>query len=149
MKINHKKTILWSLAAVALLAVVGLTVRFWTGSAPRPVIPEFKSLAAPATPADGQIVAAERAIKAAPSKAEGYNQLCAAYLRKERETGDGNFSLHAEAALKRSLEIDPDVAETNFDALMGGRNQVLSAEAGAIALAGSRHRARRHLDRKK
>src|SRR5947207_10577641 len=38
--------------------------------------------------ADRQIREAQRAIQQAPSDAKGYNALCAAYMRKARETGD-------------------------------------------------------------
>lgn len=71
----------------------------------------------PATPADRQIQAAQRLIQRAPAQAKGYNQLATAFLQKARETQGAGFTARAEAALKRSLEIDPNVEETNFDAL--------------------------------
>ncbi|MBA2502550.1 MAG: tetratricopeptide repeat protein [Pyrinomonadaceae bacterium] len=66
-----------------------------------------------ATPADEQIRQARAVIRRAPNKPDGYNQLCAAFMQKARETGDFSFNQRAEAALERSLKSAPD----NYDAL--------------------------------
>jgi tetratricopeptide (TPR) repeat protein len=60
------------------------------------------------TPADRQIQKAEARIKSNPSSAEAYSLLAAAYMQKSRETGDFSFNTRAEAALTRSLEINPN-----------------------------------------
>lgn len=70
-----------------------------------------------ATPADKRIQLAESVIKAKPNQAVGYNQLCAAFMQKARETGDFGLNTRAEAALKRSLEVNPNTAAENYDAL--------------------------------
>lgn len=75
------------------------------------------SLTAGATATDRWIQKAEAVIKRAPRNAEGYNQLCAAFIQKGRETGDFSFNTRAEAALRRSLEIAPATTQTNYDAL--------------------------------
>jgi tetratricopeptide (TPR) repeat protein len=69
------------------------------------------------TPADRQIQTAQQSIQRAPTQAKAYNQLAVAFLQKTRETNNAEFSARAEAALKRSLELDPKVEDSNFDAL--------------------------------
>ncbi|HEY9402664.1 MAG TPA: tetratricopeptide repeat protein [Pyrinomonadaceae bacterium] len=64
---------------------------------------------------DRQLRAAQNTIERAPTDPLGYNLLCAAYLKKARETGDFSFNARAEAALNRSLELSP--ADDNYDAL--------------------------------
>lgn len=66
---------------------------------------------------DRRIKAAETMINRAPREARGYNQLCAAFMKKARETGDFGLNAHAEAALKRSLKVDPHIESSNYDAL--------------------------------
>jgi len=58
-----------------------------------------------ATLSDRQMRAAQDAIERAPADPKGYNLLCAAYLKKARETGDFTFNARAEASLNRSLEL--------------------------------------------
>lgn len=59
------------------------------------------------TLSDRLIHTAQQKIKRAPSDSVGYNQLCAAFMKKARETGDFSFNTRAEAALNRSIEIKP------------------------------------------
>jgi len=66
---------------------------------------------------DRRIETANRLIQRSPSDVRGYNQLCAAFMQKARETGDFGFNARAEAAVKRSLEVSSDVEDKNFDAL--------------------------------
>ncbi|MEJ7616167.1 MAG: hypothetical protein WKF30_04170 [Pyrinomonadaceae bacterium] len=66
-----------------------------------------------ATPADKPIQAAQSIIARQPSASRGYNMLCAAYMQKARESGDFSFNAKAEAALKRSFEVEAN----NYDAL--------------------------------
>ena len=56
-------------------------------------------------PSDRQLQAALGTVERAPADPKGYNLLCAAYIKKARETGDFSFNLRAEAALNRSLEL--------------------------------------------
>lgn len=68
-----------------------------------------------ATASDRQIQAAQRLIEQKPSDPKGYNLLCAAYMKKARETGDFGFNSTAETALNRSLEAA--TGEDNYDAI--------------------------------
>ncbi len=77
----------------------------------------ISALAGAGTPADKRIQLAESAIKAKPQQASGYNQLGAALIQKARETGDFSLNARAEAAIKRSLEVNPDTTTENYDAL--------------------------------
>ncbi|HZH34456.1 MAG TPA: tetratricopeptide repeat protein [Pyrinomonadaceae bacterium] len=67
-----------------------------------------------ASPADAKIEAANKLIQKKPDDANGYNRLALAYLAKVRETGDHSLNRNAEAALKKSFEIDPQ----NYDAMI-------------------------------
>ncbi len=67
------------------------------------------------TASDRQIQTAQNQIEKSPADAKGYNLLCAAFIKKARETGDFNFNAKAETALNRSFETS--AAENNYDAL--------------------------------
>jgi tetratricopeptide (TPR) repeat protein len=54
-----------------------------------------------------EIRAAKGWIEKAPADPGGYNLLCAAFIKKARETGDFSFNAKADSALARSLEIAP------------------------------------------
>jgi tetratricopeptide (TPR) repeat protein len=82
------------------------------------------------TPADALIARAQSVIQRQPNAPEGYNQLCAAFMQKARETGDFSFTQRAEAALERSLRIAPD----NYDALKLRAKLALSNHRFAEAL---------------
>jgi tetratricopeptide (TPR) repeat protein len=62
---------------------------------------------------DQRILRARQAIEQAPNKSEGYNQLASAYMQKARETADFAFTASADAAITRSLEVEPE----NYNAL--------------------------------
>jgi len=68
-----------------------------------------------ATLSDRQIQKAQGIIEQTPSDPKGYNLLCAAYMKKARETGDFGFNANAETALNKSLEIAK--SEDNYDAI--------------------------------
>jgi tetratricopeptide (TPR) repeat protein len=82
-----------------------------------PATASIASIYGPSSPADKRIQLAEAAIKRMPNRANGYNQLCAAFMQKARETGDFSLNARAEAALKRSLEVNPHTETENYDAL--------------------------------
>jgi tetratricopeptide (TPR) repeat protein len=76
-----------------------------------------ESAASRPTPADRLVAAAQAVVSRSPRAANGYNQLCAAYMQKARETGDFLYYARADAALRRSLELDPATDGENYDAL--------------------------------
>ena len=57
--------------------------------------------------ADNHIAYYERLLRRNPSDARSYYRLGDAFIRKARETGDLGYYMRAEAALKKSLEIEP------------------------------------------
>jgi tetratricopeptide (TPR) repeat protein len=69
----------------------------------------------PASRSDRQIQAAQTAIARAPANPDGYNLLCAAFMKKARETGDFGFNKRAEAALQSSFERSKSA--DNYDAV--------------------------------
>jgi len=89
-----------------------------------------------ATPAQQKIVWSLAAIKSNPDRGQPYNELALGYIRRVRETADTHYYDQAEAALQKSLQINPD----NFEAqktrvmLMLGRNEFAKALESAIAL---------------
>ncbi len=62
---------------------------------------------------DQRILRAEQSIAKFPNNADVYNQLASAYMQKARETADFSFNAHADAAITRSLAVEPD----NYDGL--------------------------------
>jgi len=66
-----------------------------------------QSLSHGLTPAEQQIVWSKSAIQAHPDKAQPYNDLAVAYIRRARETGDSKYLNQAEAALKESAKRVP------------------------------------------
>ena len=67
----------------------------------------------PASKVDQRIIRAMRAIERMPNRSEGYNQLASAYMQKARETFDSSLTKNADAAITRSLTVEPN----NYDAL--------------------------------
>jgi tetratricopeptide (TPR) repeat protein len=65
------------------------------------------------TKADQRIFRAQLLIERMPNRAEGYNQLAAAYMQKARETSDFSFNAAANDSITKSLAIEND----NYDAL--------------------------------
>lgn len=96
-----------------LLAVVGLLALAIAG-----VRSIFKTepgnvAAAQRSKTDYRIVRAQQLIERLPKRAEGYNQLAAAYMQKARETSDFSFNALASETIDRSLAVEND----NYDAL--------------------------------
>lgn len=59
---------------------------------------------------DRQLQQAQKLVRYLPNEPDSYNRLAAAYLQKERETGDFSLTLKAETALDRSLQLAPSNA---------------------------------------
>ncbi len=107
-----------------LLIIIGIVlggfavVGIWAVSyqTPRPEAVRQNPLAfdAQAKPSDRQLRVIQNAIESAPADPKGYNSLCAAYMKKARETGDFGFNARAEAALNRSFELNSSA--DNYDA---------------------------------
>lgn len=97
--------------------VVGVGIRAVSKLAPQPEVARGQTTLAEARPtaSDRQIRAALKVIKRAPADPRGYNLLCAAYMKKARETGDFGFNAKAEAALDQSFKIS--TSESNYDAI--------------------------------
>ena len=67
----------------------------------------------PISKIDQRILRAQQSIAKFPNSADAYNQLASAYMQKARETADFSFNAQAEAAITRSLAVEPD----NYDGL--------------------------------
>jgi len=98
------------LIGMAVLAVVGVGIRLVWKSRHTAVAATESN---PLTKVELRILRAQQKIAKAPGKAEGYNELAAAYMQKARETADFSFNASANDALDHSLLIEPD----NYDAL--------------------------------
>ncbi|HVF92533.1 MAG TPA: tetratricopeptide repeat protein [Blastocatellia bacterium] len=97
-----------------LLAIIVLGGRGESDrSAKTPVAREESPPESSQTLGDRLVRKAEQEIARAPERADGFNRLCAAFMQRARETGDFGYTSRAEAALKRSLEIEPE----NLDAI--------------------------------
>lgn len=116
-KVMPKKTLL-IIGIVLVISAIIAGVRFAPSKAdPSEKLPSQNTVAStsPATIADRQIQTAQSLIGKSPADAKGYNLLCAAFIKKARETGDFSFNAKAETALNRSFEAA--AAENNYDAL--------------------------------
>lgn len=110
---------------VKLLLVIGIVlvgfavlgIRAVWYPAPRPEAASRNSFVsdAPAKPSDRQFQVIQTAIERAPDNPKNYNSLCAAYMKKARETGDFGFNARAETALNRSFELNSSA--DNYDAI--------------------------------
>jgi tetratricopeptide (TPR) repeat protein len=60
------------------------------------------------TLSDRQLQVAQKLVRYLPNEPDGYNRLATAYLQKGRETGDFSYTLKAETALDRSLQLAPN-----------------------------------------
>ena len=69
----------------------------------------------PLTISDRRIQTAQNLIEKKPSDPQGYNLLCAAFIKKARETGDFGFNAKAEIALNKSFELAN--GEDDYDAI--------------------------------
>jgi hypothetical protein len=97
------------------LVIVG--IRAVSHHAPRPEAARQNPFVfdAQAKPFDRQLQKIQSAIEKSPADPNGYNMLCAAYLKKARETGDFGFNARAETALNRSFELNSSA--DNYDAI--------------------------------
>ncbi len=94
------------------------------------------SAPAPQTPAEQHIAAAQRQIAADPKRAQSYNDLALAYIRRARETGDPVYFHDAETSLNTGLHLAPADLQLQKAAiaLLLGREQFPEALAKARAL---------------
>jgi tetratricopeptide (TPR) repeat protein len=60
------------------------------------------------TPAQQRIAAAKQQIASDPNRAQAYNELALASLRRTRETADPKYLKDADAALAQGLKLDPE-----------------------------------------
>ena len=95
------------LTVVGLLAIAIAGVRSVFKTEPGNIAAEQPSKT------DQRIVRAQQLIERLPKRAEGYNQLAAAYMQKARETSDFSFNALASETIKKSLAVEND----NYDAL--------------------------------
>jgi tetratricopeptide (TPR) repeat protein len=56
---------------------------------------------------DGWVARALAAVKQHPAESEPYRMLATAYMRKQRQCGDPDYYRRAEAAVRKSLELEP------------------------------------------
>lgn len=97
------------LVVVALLALVAIGVRTFKSKSQAALTgPPVK-----ASKVDQRIERAHQLIQLMPDKADGYNQLAAAYMQKARETTDFSYNALADETITRSLAVETD----NYDAL--------------------------------
>ncbi len=125
--------------AAILVAGVVLTA---TGIAQQPALTTNRAVQpASATllhqsPAEQRIAAARQEISADPKKAEAYNELANAYLKRARETDDAKWLSDAEAALARGFNLDSgdfSLQKTQV-ALMLARGEFAQAKEKATQL---------------
>jgi tetratricopeptide (TPR) repeat protein len=64
------------------------------------------------TSAERSVAEAQKLIGEKPAEYSGYNLLATALLRRARETADSTYSIQAEAAVSRSLQLSPNNFET-------------------------------------
>jgi tetratricopeptide (TPR) repeat protein len=64
------------------------------------------------SPAETSIAQARKAIAAKPERAEAYNSLAVAFLRRARETSDASYIQQADKAVQRALQLAPDNFES-------------------------------------
>ena len=114
--IRNKLLIIIGIVLGGLAVIIG--IRAVLPGTPRPEeLPHQKLVAlnSQATVSDRQFQVIQNAIERAPADPKGYNLLCAAYMKKARETGDFGFNARAEAALDRSFELNSSA--DNYDAI--------------------------------
>ena len=114
--IRNKLLIIIGIVLGGLAVIIG--IRAVLPGTPRPEeLPHQKPVAlnSQATVSDRQFQVIQNAIERAPADPKGYNLLCAAYMKKARETGDFGFNARAETALDRSFELNSSA--DNYDAI--------------------------------
>jgi len=100
------------LRLIVLFAAVLVTAIYAVRSFYKSTEPTIEN-SAPLSKVDQRILRAQQSIAKFPNSADAYNQLASAYMQKARETADFSFNAHADAAITRSLAVDPD----NYDGL--------------------------------
>lgn len=88
------------------------------------------------TPAQLRIIAAKFQIQANPKKAQAYNELALALVRRARETGNPDYLHDAEDALTTGMTLAPNdfQLEKTHVALLLGRQQFAEGKKEAMAL---------------
>jgi tetratricopeptide (TPR) repeat protein len=88
------------------------------------------------TPAQLRIAAAKLQIQANPQKAQAYNELALAFVRRARETANTDYFRDAEEALAKGMALAPNdfQLEKTHVALLLGRQQFAEAKNEATAL---------------
>jgi len=122
------------LRLILLAVVILLTAIFAVRSFHKSPNTAPESATAPSK-VDERILRAQQSIAKFPNKAEAYNQLASAYMQKARETADFTFNAHADAAINRSLAVEPD----NYDGLKLRAKLQLTYHRFAEALETARH----------
>lgn len=89
-----------------------------------------------ASPAQQRIAAAREQLKADPTKAQAYNELALASIRRTRETLDPQYLNDADAALAEGLKLNPDDFQLQRTrvALLLSRHSFAEARDLAVAL---------------
>jgi|ERR1700752_1324811 len=124
-----KTAVLIAVVGLLAIAIVGVRSVFKTKA-----IEESVESTVPSK-ADQRIARAKQTIERLPGRAEGYNQLAAAYMQKARETSDFSFNAHASETINQSLAIEND----NYDALKLRAKLELTYHRFAEALQTARH----------
>ncbi|MBA3440452.1 MAG: tetratricopeptide repeat protein [Pyrinomonadaceae bacterium] len=138
MKDIRNKLLIITGIILGVLAVAAV-IRAVTNRAPRVETARQKPIAAASRPtaSDRQIRVAQDQVERAPADPRGYNLLCAAYMKKARETGDFGFNAKAEAVLTRSFEVA--APKDNYDAIKLKATLLLSYHRFGEALEIARH----------
>jgi tetratricopeptide (TPR) repeat protein len=61
----------------------------------------------PSSPAELRILGAQKVVQKQPNRYQAYNDLALAFVRRAREIGDVSYYEQAQAAVSRSLQIEP------------------------------------------
>ena len=100
-----------SFISVGLIAAAGMGVKSFLRSGSNSMVRPREAIAL--TKVDQQILRAQQLIARMPNRADGYNQLAAAFMQKARETGNFALNANAESEINRSLSVEKE----NYDAL--------------------------------
>ncbi|MCA1556448.1 MAG: hypothetical protein LC747_07135, partial [Acidobacteria bacterium] len=138
MKDRRNRLLIITGIVLGVLAIAAV-IRAVSNRAPRVETARQKPIAAASRPtaSDRQIRVAQDQVERAPADPRGYNLLCAAYMKKARETGDFGFNAKAEAVLTRSFEVA--APKDNYDAIKLKATLLLSYHRFGEALEIARH----------
>jgi len=135
------QTIGWATLTVIGMALISLAHRSHLARSTANILPVAAitlsaNVASPKTPADRAIQVAEAEITISPQRSEGCVSLANAYMRKVRESGDAEYYLRAEAAVRCALEITPDSFEglRTLTWVQTGKHEFRAAQATAERL---------------